>query len=675
MAGSFVTYPIVRFSLCLATGIVLAKCVDLARAIPIACLASSLLLLIVFWFAARKQLRQNIYFGLCAHLCFFSLGWFNYELHQPDWNKHHFEHVLPQDTERTMLMKIDEVLKPSSYSSNYIGTVLQVDSVRTSGRILLGISKNSTTSGFSTDDVLVLSTQPKPLSPPLNPYGFDYSAYLATQSVYHTARVTPGEILISHRGTTTLKGLASRIRDRLIRSLKKTTIDDKQRAILQALVLGEKREIDRETYQDYADAGAVHILAVSGLHVGILFLFLDFLLRPLKRFRRGALQAVLIVCCLYMFAVLTGWGPSVVRAATMFSLFALAKLLRRPTPGINTLFLSFFILLVCNPNWLFQIGFQMSYMAVLAILLLHPKLSNLWNPRWSLLKKFRDIVTVSLSAQLGVLPLSLFYFHQFPCLFLLTNIVVLPFIGMLLIGGIIIVFLASMNLLPDFLAQGYDLLLGSLNAFIAWIASFDEWVLSDIPFTLPFLIASYVLLGALLNFWYNPEGRRLWMVSTALVVGVGVLIGNKWQYGPNEFLVFHKSRETLLGYKNNNQLTILKRSDRNYSNDRTIRDYVLGSQSVSVSETRLPSIFAYSDTRIMVIDSSGVYPPESRAKIVLLIESPKVHLERLIDSLRPSVIIADGSNYRSYVTRWRETCKKRKLPFHHTGTQGAYYIE
>ena len=176
-------------------------------------------------------------------------------------------------------------------------------------------------------------------------------------------------------------------------------------------------------------------------------MILLYIFDPIKRLLKSEKGInVLIIIMLWGFAFLTGLSPSVIRAVTMFSFFAFAKIINRDTNAINTLFLSYFTLLVINPNWLFHVGFQLSYLAVFFILWLVPIWNKFYYPKHLILKKFWGIITVTLAAQIGIIPLSLFYFHQFPGLFILTNLIVLPVIGLILCLGILLIFLSSFKI-------------------------------------------------------------------------------------------------------------------------------------------------------------------------------------------------------------------------------------
>ena len=495
--------------------------------------------------------------------------------------------------------------------------------------------------------------------------------------VYGQLRLSSSAILKTQTASKTLMGIAQNIRAHIITKLQNTNLTTDERAIIQALVLGEKKDIDKNLYNEYAAAGAVHILAVSGLHIGILYIILAFLFKPFLRWKYGVyFQAVLIVTLLWGFALLSGLSPSVSRAVTMFSFFAIAKLFDRETNSVNTLFLSFFTLLIINPLWLFQVGFQLSYLAVFFIVWLQPLFYKVGYSQYWIVRKTWGIVSVTICAQIGVLPISLYYFHQFPGLFLLTNIVVLPFLTILMCGGILIVLLASFDSLPNWLADSYNFLIEGLNRFIHWVAVQDEFLFKEIHFSVLKVLGTYLLVIAIALLLKKMNYHRLVISLLAISVLISIYIYDEFSYSGNQLVIFQKSKQTLIAYKNGKHLTVFKSdSISNTSETYPLKSYKIAVNTNSYSEKRIPRLFNYNNRNVLVLDSLGVFPNATNVHTILLISSPKINLNRLIDSLQPLKIIADGSNYSSYVKRWEKTCKLKKLPFRHTAKQGAFPIE
>ena len=672
----FINFAIVKFSIFLVVGILTSHFFPITTFLIIYILAL-FFVTILLWLWARKQLIQTVYFGIATYLCFFAIGYFSYQRRLPQFQPTHYSQVLSKETVEIFQIKITQTLKPDTFNYKYFAHVNAINGISSRGKILLNVSKDSLLQSFYPDEILLVYAPIYDIPKPLNPHQFDYSAYMKSLGVYGQLRISEKEILKIGNGSKTVLGIAQNYRARIVEKLQKTNLKTDERAIIQALVLGEKKDIDKNLYNEYAAAGAVHILAVSGLHVGILYIILAFLLKPLTRLKLGKyFHAIIILLLLWGFAVLSGLSPSVTRAVTMFSFFAVAKLFDRETNSINTLFLSFLALLIINPFWLFQVGFQLSYLAVFFIVWLQPLFYKVGYSKYRIVRKIWAIVSVTICAQIGVLPLSLYYFHQFPGLFLVTNVVILPFLTALMFGGIVIVLLASLDNLPDWLAESYNFLIEGLNGFIHWVAVQDEFLFTDIHFSTLKVVGAYLLIIALGLFLKSMNYRKLVISLLAIAILATIYIYDEFNTSANQFVVFHKNRHTLLGYKKGKDFVLFKSdSAANISEEYPIKSFRNAINIDRYSEEKLPQIFQYKNKDIIILDSLGIHPKRKKIHTILLTNSPKVNLNRIIDSLKPMQIIADGSNYSSYVKRWEKTCKLKKLPFCHTAKQGAFSIE
>lgn len=673
----FINVAVVRFSVFLTLGILLAHFFPSFSRYLIFLSLFCFGMLVVLWWRGRKQLIPTVFFGIATYVCFLLIGYVNYQLRQPNAQPRHYSHVASLDTTALFTLKVTAILKPDRYNQKYIAEVTGYNNRHTSGKVLLSVKKDSTGTKFTIDDLLLVHAALSETPGSLNPFQFDYAAYLRTLKVHHQFRIDSEAIVKRSKGDWSFRGSAESIRAHIISKLKQTSIGVEERSILQALVLGERNEIDPQRYKAYAAAGAIHILAVSGLHVGILFLLLSQLLYPLCRLPHGALvRSILIVLLLWGFALIAGASPSVVRAVSMFSFFTFAQASRRPTNSINTLLLSYMVLLLLEPLWLFHVGFQLSYLAVFFILWVQPFLFRLVHCKNIIAKKLWGIITVTLSAQLGILPLSLYYFHQFPGLFLLTNIVILPFLALLLAGGIVVIVWTLIDEVPKLVAEGYATAIETLNAFVDWVAGKEDLLFSNIPFSETQVLAAYVLIIVCILLLKKWNGKRVIKALAGILLFICVLFWEKHRASQQQLIVFQKNRHSVIAYSNASEMVLYTEdTSQGISSTFPVSNYRVGRRIDSVSEAMIPKLFVFRKQKILVVDSLGVYGVQDRIDIVILTQSPKLHLDRLIDSLRPDLIIADGSNYTSYVNRWKATCQKRKLPFYHTGARGAFILE
>jgi len=236
------------------------------------------------------------------------------------------------------------------------------------------------------------------------------------------------------------------------------------------LVLGQKQYLEPETKQAFAGVGAMHILAVSGLHVGLVFLLFNWLFKPLQKLPNGHIvQTVLVILVIVGYAAITGFSPSVTRASLMFALISVGNMLRRVGDIYNTIFASAFLMLLYNPDLLFSIGFQLSYIAVLGIIFIYPKLFKCLAPKYWITVKLWSLLCLAIAAQLVTFPLGIYYFHQFPTYFFITNLIVIPAAFVLLLGGFVLFFSNAITQL------GFSI----VEAWLGWMYQKVVWLLNE----------------------------------------------------------------------------------------------------------------------------------------------------------------------------------------------------
>lgn len=661
----------IKLTILLVLGILFGYFFDTGVEFP---LLLTLVFLCALGFILVKEKKAiGISFGLIAALTTFCLGILLMARVEPKNANDHYLNIISVEPQNWKL-KVTEVLKSTAYSDRYFSEVSEYNSFKASGKIILTKAIDSTSRKFQVDDELVVVAPKDEVKPPLNPHQFNYRNYMLNQGVFHQLKLNTTNYALLENPSRTIKGYAASLRQNIIDKLKQTDFGADEFAIIQALFLGQRDDISIETYTNYKNAGAVHILAVSGLHIGIILLLLEFLFRPIEVLPKGkTIKLILIVLLLWGFALLAGLSPSVVRAVTMFSFVAYALYLNRPSNTFNILALSmFFILLVIDPLLLFDVGFQMSYAAVFAIVWIYPFLQKFWFPKNWLLRKFWQLLSVSLAAQLGVLPISLYYFHQFPGLFFVSNLLIVPFLGLILGLGILVIAFILLNIAPNPLIELYNSIIGFMNSIIEWVAQQEAFIFRHIPFDNVQLVLAYCLLISMIWMLTKKSYKyTLAFLSCVLCLQLWTLYSQHITNKKEQFLVAHQTKNSILAHQKGNQLNI-------YTYDSIpskffTTPFQIGERIEKIQFQSITNAYRFNDKKIMVLDSLGIYSNNvGFVDYLILTQSPKINLNRLIDSLRPKVLIADGSNYLSYTKRWEQTCAKKELPFHYTGEKGAY---
>ena len=637
---------------------------------------SILLILILFgvYRYFEKNYTKSHLFGIIAFITTFFIGVLTQTFHQ---KRNHLNHYSKFNTieDVSLEFKIHKRLNTGDYYDRYEIDILNINQHKSSGRVLLNINIDSVHEVLNIDDVFACKTTLRSINEPLNPHQFNYKKYLNRNHIYHQLYLKPDELFKVSNTTNTIYGFADSIRKKVISSLKEYHFNTDELAVINALLLGQRQDISDEVYNNYISAGAIHILAVSGLHIGIILLLLNFLLKPLENIKKGEfVKLLLILLFLWGFAIIAGLSASVVRSVTMFSFIAYAMHFKRATNVFNILAISMFFLLLFRPSFLFDVGFQLSYIAVFAIVWIQPMLYKLWNPKLKMVDYLWQLLTVTLTAQIGVLPISLYYFHQFPGLFFISNLIIIPFLGIILGLGILVIILALTNILPQFVANIYGSIIRFMNNFVGWIANQEEFLFRDISFNWKQLITGYLLIICLVLLLKKVNAQRVTSFLIAVLIFQGVYIYDRYETGSiQRFIVFQDSNNTLLALHNGHKIVVSKTND---VNNRIITDYKIGNQINAIEFDSIKSLYSIKNKTLLVVDSLGIYQIKNLyPDYILLTNSTKLNLNRLIDSLQPQLIIADGSNYKSYIEKWKATCLKQKLPFYATSEKGAFIID
>ncbi|WP_300440339.1 ComEC/Rec2 family competence protein [Christiangramia sp.] len=668
-----------RLSIYLILGILSAFYTTIQTSVLLISGLGILLLFLIAYFRAQKKIFPDSFFGISCFLLLFFLGfstaYFNMPENQP---KHFINQNIAERGNLILEARVSEELKPTAFSQRFILKTENLldgeNSLDISGKLLLNLKVDSSKiSNLKPGMHILVPWIPEEIKPPLNPFQFSYKNYMGQLKVHRQINPNIPKIKILDNDDESLRSFSWSLREELISGLKEHDFGANELAVFQALILGQRREISNELYKDYAAAGAIHILAISGLHVGILLFILNFLFRGLNRIKYGKfIKAAILILLLWSFAVLTGLSASVVRAVTMFSFIAIGLQIKRKTSVLNSLFLSLFVLLLIDPYYLFQVGFQLSYLAVFSIILFQPMLYNLYKPKFKLVDYFWKLSAVSIAAQIGVIPLSLYYFHQFPGLFLLSNLIILPFLGIILALGILIIILAYINGLSPFVTEVFNFILRMLNDFIAWVAGIESFVIDNIQISDFQTISLYLLIISLFLLLKKIEFTRIcFLLTCVLIFQVSTYYFRK-NIPDSESVIFHRSWHSFITMKNDRMLTIFSEDSIENFN---IGDYKRERKITKVRMEKIPEIMNLSNKLSLIIDTTGNYNiPDFQPEIIILRNSPKINLERLIVQLSPVQIVVDGSNYNSFVNRWKATAEHKKIPFHYTGEKGAYIL-
>lgn len=390
----------------------------------------------------------------------FMVGYLNVLLHTDSRNSDHFIHVVkPIHYYQVVINRFAEEKENSWKIEGRIDRVQEDDRwLHRSGKVVLYFPKSDFAKPFQYGDVLLVKGAPQLLSPPANPGEFDYKRFLTFRKIYHQHFLRKEHVKwLSNDPPNVVMDYSIKARLWADQHIRAVVSGDREKAIAAALVLGVTDGLDNELLRAYAATGAMHVLAVSGLHVGIIYWIILLLLKPLNTSRSGKWSiAVISLVTLWTYAFITGLSPSVLRAVTMFTFMALAKPWGRTTNIYNTLAAAAFCLLIYEPYLVMSVGFQLSFIAVIGIVFIQPLIYPWWQPANRLLDEVWKITSVSLAAQLATFALGLLYFYQFPNYFLFSNLLVIPTSFVVLVAGLAVLafnFFSPLVLLAGFILE------------------------------------------------------------------------------------------------------------------------------------------------------------------------------------------------------------------------------
>jgi len=673
-------FTIIKLTLCLIIGILVGFYFPISVSSSIVISASLVLSTAIVYLILRSKVTTSIGFGILSFATMISFGVLIENLHdQKHFSTHYSKQIIDTNHhENLALLRIKERLKPNLYYSKYVANVLKLEDADVSGKVLLTIPRDSTNFNLKVNDVIFVPIKFTEVNTALNPHQFDYRAYLQRQYIYHQVLVGSDVVHQVESSRISAFGFAGKLRDKINTKLKQCDFELDELAIINALLLGQRQDMDKAVYQDFINAGVVHVLAVSGLHIGIILLILNKLLNPIRRIEHGAIiKTLTLLALLWSYAVIAGLSASITRAVTMFSIVAIAMNMKRPTNIYNTLAISMFFILLFKPLFLFEVGFQLSYTAVIAIVTIQPMLYNLWHAKWKVTDYLWQIFSVTLAAQIGVAPISIFYFHQFPGLFFVANMAIIPFLPLILGLGLLVIVLGLLDGLPDLLVDFYGAVISLMNSIVKWVSEQEQFLLEHISLSLYQMLSIYLFLLTTVLWLNKPRYKHLAIAIGSILLIQASFVLQKYEHQREELTVFHKSRYSLIGKKSNTHLTVFHNLDSLYfKEESTIKDYSIGNFIDSLASAPIKSVYSFKKKKMLVVDSLGVYNIKSfKPDYVLLRNSPKINLHRLLDSLKPKKIIADGSNYKSYVKQWKLTCDTRGVSFHNTRRDGAFVLK
>lgn len=575
---------------------------------------------------------------------------------EKDYGMHHYK-------THQVLIEVKECHKQTNNQYTYIVRLHAVvkDSIYRLEEVCLLFQNRAIYSKyFYPGDRFYASVYWKPILKAKHPALFNASKYWAAKGITECLWLQEGPLLPLEASTSFFYKIR-RQQGLWLELIQQQNLTASARELLSALVLGDKRGVSQTLRSRFSNLGLAHTLALSGLHIGLIYGIFAFLLRCIFKYK-PRLQSLILVLIILFYALLTGLSPSVMRASLMFLLYAFALAVNRRTTPLNIVCVSALILLIYDANLLYDIGFQLSYMAVFGILYFYRFLKNFIADCSIVVKFILGLAFVSLSAQLGTALLSVYYFHQFPLSFLWANVLVLPLVCCLLYAGVFYLFLLVLGLQFEFVDAFVDGVVAFLLRFLSFIEQYSfsaiELYISGYE-----LFYAYGLLLLICLVFLEKKFKLLAFLYVYVLAGTVFYYCSKTP--PLKALYINANKRCLLISitSNNEQLLV---TDQTKSTSYLLGDYAL-MYAISCTDTlslsseyqnefcRLEgATLSFFNRYLLVLENESVRKDFDLEVDVLILRSFRNDVSVLNKQLSPSVVLLDSRIYKPYRNLLRE---------------------
>lgn len=703
-------YPLLRLLIPFIIGVISAVYYPFNQHYSIILFSIFFLSLIVLTSIKKINSNFNIrwVFGIHIYLLFFLLG--NVlTLQKSNQNQHTLANLNDQ-------LVIGEIAEPPIKNDKTVKCVLTIKGTKNNpdnyrdwksveGKAIVFLEKNNTSEQLNIGDYISFQPEFKDVPDLKNPLQFDYKKYLSFHLINQQSYLKSSNWKLLHQEDhNSMYAFADLVRRKMIFTLEQLGLSNNELGVASALILGYTNNIEAQLKSAYSSSGAMHILSVSGLHVAIIFMLFNGLLKFLDKIKYGSyLKGVLLLLILWCYALITGLSPSVLRSAAMFSFVVIGKALNKNSNFYNTLSASALLLLLINPFLIFDVGFQLSYAAVAGIVLLQPLFGDFYTPKTWLGNYIWELITVSIAAQIATFPLALYYFHQFPNYFLLANLFVIPLsLGILIVG----VFTLAFSFIPQlalYLGIGLKYMVFGLNWIVLYIDQLPYSLTNNIKMTLINVFILYCIITCIiLLIIYRKFNYFLGASLLSLLLLFSIAYDKYQLLNQKKFMVYNIPKHTAINFIDGDDNILV--SDIKLSNDKVkfhvqnnwIDKGIKSEKVVNLEQLKKEHLvsniykidnknlftkrnyFQYYNYKIGIIDKNfTLFNPTKKITVDALIwtQNCKIPLEKINQHYDFKLLIIDSSNSTYISDKLVSACDSLKLECWSVLNDGAFGID
>jgi competence protein ComEC len=690
--------PFVRLFIPLALGIVAAEYWQPNSPFWANVILTLSALCITFFVFKKTEFRWRWLFGIPLSIFLFLMG-FQTVFYQNDTHSlHHFKNILDTNDEKIIVgIVTDHIEKATNYrltlEVHKMGNT--ADSLHdVSGNLLLYLKKDSSSKNAPQyGDLVLIQGRVNEVEPPKNPDAFDFKNYLHHQNIHYQSFVQQDgiKILAQNRGNPILQIIAD-WQTYLVSILKEHLPTEREFAVGSALILGYKDAMTDEVRDAYVQTGSMHILAVSGMHIMLIFSQFDKILSLYKSGNRRWrwTKAGISILLIWLFTLLTGAGASVVRAAAMSTAVAFSKGLNRSVSIYNVLASSAFVILLWNPFWLFDIGFQLSYFAVIGIVYFQAKIRALWVLKNKIGNWAWGITSVGLAAQLVVTPISLYYFHQFPTYFWLSGLLAVEVSTGALYAGIVLFIVSKISYIGYIVGKILFGFVYLMNEIVFFIQKLPLSILSGFSISiLDIFMIYFILIGSAIALKTRRLRDLIYPLSIATVLSLSYAFIDVNRAKQREIIVYHIFKNSVVDYVEGKKCyTFLKKFSPEIDAQNKIKFAVenhrtrLKINSLEAQDFREHKkcdnliyhfgISQFYNYKMVILDKLPHKGVLLYINTVLIHQNAQFSIAELRQYLHFDTVIFDGSNTRWRVEKWKNECHILGINYHDTAEKGAW---
>ncbi|MEO7530032.1 MAG: ComEC/Rec2 family competence protein, partial [Sediminibacterium sp.] len=579
--------------------------------------------------------------------------------------------------------------KPNSYKALAKADAVLIKGkwITVKGDILIYWKKDSVASALQYGAQLIIQKPLQLITNSGNPAGFDYKQYCAQQGIHYQVYLQSKEYIITGQSNkNTLTELLINTRSKVLAVFRQYIPGEVEIGVAEALLIGYRDDLDKELVRSYSNTGVVHIIAISGLHLGMIYGLMLIMIKPFRKQRwMRWVKPLLILFFLWGFSLLAGAVPSILRSAVMFSFIVIGESLGRRTNIYNTLAASAFCLLLYNPYFFWDVGFQLSYTAVLSIVLFMKPVYRWLYFKNKLLSAVWQLNAVTISAQILTLPIIIYYFHQFPNLFLFTNFIAVPLSGFILYGELVLLLVCKISFLNVFTGKTVSFLIAQMNTVIERTASLPFSVTDNIQVGLAQTILLYFAIAYLAGWLLQKKKSGLFvgLIFLLIVFFLQSLALFRQSY-QQKIIVYNIPKQKAIDIIEGNSYRFL--GDSSLIGSGFLQSFHLQPSRVShgVREGVLKNIqvtgplIVGQHRSVYIIDKPitlGAVQNRIPVDIIILSGNPKIRLTQLVAVFNCLQYVFDSSNPLWKIRYWKKDADSLHLRHHTISEQGAFEMD